>query len=192
MTLTNQRLSGKRVAILATDGFEQSELLEPRRALEAAGAHTDIVSPSRDTIRGWRHADWGSPVEVDVLLDGAEPNEYDALVLPGGVLNPDQLRINERAVEFVRSFVQSGKPVAAICHGPWTLIDADAVRGRKLTSWPSLRKDLENAGAEWVDEEVVVDQGLITSRKPDDLPAFNRELIEEIALGHGRHSSAAE
>ncbi len=193
MMLTNQRLSGKRVAILATNGFEQSELLEPRRALEAAGAHTDIVSPSRATIRGWRHTDWGSPVDVDVLLDGAEPKEYDALVLPGGVMNPDQLRANPKAVEFVRSFVQSGKPIAAICHGPWTLIDADGVRGRKLTSWPSLRKDLENAGAEWVDEEVVVDRGLVTSRKPDDLPAFNQKLIEEIAEGrHDRHSTAAE
>jgi protease I len=193
MTLVNQRLSGKRVAILATNGFEQSELLEPRRALEAAGAHTDIVSPSRAAIRGWRHTDWGSPVDVDVLLDGAEPKEYDALVLPGGVLNPDQLRINEKAVAFVSSFVQSGKPIAAICHGPWTLINADAVRGRRLTSWPSLRKDLENAGAEWVDEEVVVDHGLITSRKPDDLPAFTRKLIEEIAEGrHDHHSSAAE
>ena len=193
MTLMNQRLGGKRVAILATNGFEQSELLEPRRALEAAGARTDIVSPSRSPIRGWRHTDWGSPVDVDVLLDGAEPDEYDALVLPGGVLNPDQLRINPKAVEFVRSFVQSGKPIAAICHGPWTLIEADAVRGRKLTSWPSLRKDLENAGAEWVDEEVVLDNGLITSRKPDDLPAFNQKLIEEIAEGrHDRRNTAAE
>ncbi|HEU4578933.1 MAG TPA: type 1 glutamine amidotransferase domain-containing protein [Polyangiaceae bacterium] len=193
MTITNQRLSGKRVAILATHGFEQSELLEPRRALEAEGAHTDVVSPSRAPIRGWRHTDWGSPVDVDVLLEGAEPDEYDALVLPGGVLNPDQLRTNEKALEFVRSFVQAGKPIAAICHGPWTLIDADAVRGRKLTSWPSLRKDLENAGAEWVDEEVVVDHRLITSRKPDDLPAFNQKLIEELAEGRQiRHHSAAE
>jgi len=188
-----ERLNGKRVAILATNGFEQSELLEPRRALEAAGARTDVVSPSREAIRGWRHTDWGSPVDVDVLLEGAEPREYDALVLPGGVLNPDQLRINQRAIEFVRSFAQAGKPIGAICHGPWTLIDADAVRGRKLTSWPSLRKDLENAGAEWVDAEVVVDRGLVTSRKPDDLPAFNQKLIEEIAEGrHQRQSSAAE
>jgi protease I len=188
-----QRLNGKRVAILATNGFEQSELLEPRRALEAAGARTDIVSPSRAAIRGWRHTDWGSSVDVDVLLEGAEPREYDALVLPGGVLNPDQLRVNEHALAFVRRFVQAGKPIAAICHGPWTLINADAVQGRKLTSWPSLRKDLENAGAEWIDAEVVVDRGLITSRKPEDLPAFHRELVEEIAKGaHRRQSSAAE
>lgn len=188
-----ERLEGKRVAILATDGFEQSELLEPRRALEAAGARTDIVSPVRDSIRGWRHKDWGSPVDVDVHLEGADPGDYDALVLPGGALNPDKLRVNDRAVEFVRSFVQAGKPIAAICHGPWTLINAEAVRGRKLTSWPSLRKDLENAGAEWIDAEVVVDRGLVTSRNPDDLPAFNQKMIEEIAEGHHeRHTSAAQ
>jgi protease I len=185
------RLTGKRIAILATNGFEQSELEEPQQALEAAGAHTDVVSPVGGEIRGWKHADWGSPVTVDVTLEAAAADRYDALVLPGGVLNPDQLRMNPRAVEFVRSFVRSGKPIAAICHGPWTLIDADAVRGRKLTSWPSLRRDLENAGARWVDQQVVVDRGLVTSRKPEDLPAFNQKMIEEISAGREEHGTAA-
>jgi protease I len=185
-----ERLSGRTVAILATNGFEQSELEEPKRALEQAGAVADIVSPARGQIRGWKHADWGTPVAIDVALKEADPSHYDALVLPGGVLNPDQLRMNPAAVEFVRSFAQSGKPIAAICHGPWTLIEADAVRGRKLTSWPSLRKDLENAGATWVDQEVVVDRGLVTSRRPDDLPAFNRKMIEEIERQQERRASA--
>jgi protease I len=183
------RLTGKRIAILATNGFEQSELEVPQQGLEAAGAHTDIVAPAGAEIRGWKHTDWGSPVAVDVTLDRADPDRYDALVLPGGVMNPDQLRLNPKAVEFVRSFVRSGKPIAAICHGPWTLIDAGGVSGRKLTSWPSLRRDLENAGARWVDQQVVVDQGLVTSRKPDDLPAFNQKMIEEFA--EARHDRGA-
>jgi protease I len=182
-----EKLNGKRIAILATNGFEQSELEEPKKAVEAAGGKADVVSIQHGQIRGWQHTDWGSSVSVDVTLDRASADDYDGLVLPGGVINPDKLRMVPEAVAFVRAFFKSGKPIAAICHGPWTLIDADAVQGRKVTSWPSLRADLENAGAHWVDQQVVVDQGLITSRKPDDLPAFNRKLIEELA--EGRHSA---
>jgi deglycase len=178
-------LKGKRVAILATDGFEQSELEEPKKALEAAGASAEVVSPTKGQIRGWNHTDWGRPVAVDVELESADPTRYDALVLPGGVINPDKLRMLPQAVEFVRDFVAAKKPIAAICHGPWTLINAGGVEGRKVTSWPSLQMDLENAGATWVDQEVVVDQGLVTSRKPGDLPAFNKKMVEEIA--EGRH-----
>lgn len=187
-------LNGKRIAILATNGFEQSELEEPKKAIEAAGGRADVVSIQLGQIRGWRHTDWGSSVPVDVTLDGVNPGDYDGLVLPGGVINPDKLRMIPEAVAFVRAFSESGKPIAAICHGPWTLINAQAVRGRKLTSWPSLQVDLENAGAHWVDQQVVVDQGLITSRKPDDLPAFNRKLIEAFAAGahKGNKQSAAE
>jgi protease I len=179
-TMADQ-LKGKRVAILATNGFEQSELEEPKRALEAAGAKADVIAPKSGHIRGWKHKDWGENVAVDVVLDQADPNQYDALVLPGGVINPDQLRMLPQAVEFVRAFGAARKPIAAICHGPWTLIDADLVRGRKVTSWPSLRADLQNAGAEWKDQQVVVEGGLITSRKPDDLPAFNEAIVKEIA-----------
>lgn len=186
-----QSLNGKRIAILATHGFEQSELEEPKKALEAAGARAEVIAPSAGKIRGWKHKDWGTEVPVDVALDQADPAAYEGLVLPGGVLNPDQLRMNPKAVEFVGSFVRSGKPIAAICHGPWTLINAGGVRGRKMTSWPSLAADLQNAGAQWVDQEVVTDQGLVTSRKPDDLPAFNRKMIEEFAEGrHQRHVAA--
>jgi protease I len=185
-----ERLKGKRVAILATNGFEQSELEEPKKALEAAGARADVVSLHQGQIRGWKHTDWGSSVAVDATVDSVSPDQYDGLVLPGGVINPDKLRMDEKAVGFVRDFVKSGKPIAAICHGPWTLINAGGVSGRKLTSWPSLQADLTNAGAHWVDQQVVVDQGLVTSRTPDDLPAFNRKLIEELAEGrHGRRSS---
>jgi protease I len=179
-------LSGKRVAILATDGFEQAELEEPKKALEAAGARAEVVSPAEKQIKGWNHTDWGTPVAVDVALDRADPESYDALLLPGGVINPDKLRMLPKAVAFVRSFLDAKKPIAAICHGPWTLIDAGGVRGRRLTSWPSLRSDLINAGAEWLDQEVVVDKGIVTSRKPDDIPAFNRKMIEEFA--EGRHA----
>jgi protease I len=191
-----EKLNGKRIAILATNGFEQSELEEPKKAIEAAGGRADVVSLQQGQIRGWQHTDWGSSVPVDVTVDSANADQYDALVLPGGVINPDKLRLHPDAVSFVRAFVKSGKPIAAICHGPWTLINAGGVQGRKLTSWPSLQLDLENAGAHWVDQRVVVDQGLITSRKPDDLPAFNRRLIEVIAE-HGRaggrdRQSAAE
>jgi protease I len=174
-------LKGIRVAILATDGFEQSELTEPKKALEEAGATTEVVSPKDDRVRGWKHKDWGSDVEVDRALSHADPKDYDALVLPGGVMNPDALRWNPKAVAFVRSFFEAGKPVGAICHGPWTVIESGNARGHRMTSWPSLRTDITNAGAEWVDEEVVVDGRLVTSRKPDDLPAFNRELVKLFA-----------
>jgi len=181
-----RKIEGLRVAILATDGFEQSELFDPKKALEDAGARAEVVSPRPDEIRAWKHDDWGKKIAVDVLLEHADAGRYDALLLPGGVMNPDRLRMNPDAVAFVRHFVEAGKPIAAICHGPWTLIEAGAVRGRRMTSWPSLRTDLRNAGAEWVDEEVVVDDGLVTSRKPDDLPAFSRKMLEE--FWEGRHA----
>lgn len=170
-------LKDKRVAILVADGFEQVELTAPRKALDQAGAQTQIVSGSDGEVQGWKHFDKADRFKVDVPLDSADAEDFDALLLPGGVANPDQLRMNPRAVAFVRAFFESGKPIAAICHGPWTLIDAGAVRGRRLTSWPSLKADLINAGAEWTDEEVVVDGGLVSSRKPQDIPAFNREMI---------------
>jgi protease I len=179
----NHDLSGKKVAILVTNGFEEVELTEPKRALEEAGAQTAIISPDTGTVMSWESKNWGSKFAVDVPLAQARPTQYDALVLPGGVMNPDKLRMDEQAVAFIRAFFDMGKPVAAICHGPWTLIEAGVVEGRKLTSYPSLRTDLINAGANWVDEEVVVDNGLVTSRNPDDLPAFNRKLVEEIAEG---------
>lgn len=170
-------LQGKTVAILVADGFEQSELLEPRKALDAAGATTQIVSPADGKVHGWNHKDWGEEVDVDVPLSSAKAEDFDALLLPGGVMNPDHLRMDPAAVKFVKHFVDAGKPVAAICHGPWTLLEAGGVGGRTLTSWPSLRTDLKNAGAIWVDREVVSDGMLVTSRKPDDIPAFNREMI---------------
>jgi protease I len=181
-------IEGMRVAILATEGFEQAELFEPKEALEDAGATAEVVSPKTGKIRAWKDGDWGKKVDVNVPLDEADAGRYDALLLPGGVMNPDKLRMDPRAVSFVRSFVDAGKPIAAICHGPWTLIEAGAVRGRRMTSWPSLQTDLKNAGAQWVDEAVVVDQGLVTSRKPDDIPAFNRKMLEE--FGEGRHARA--
>ena len=183
--MATEKLSGKRVAILATDGVEEVELVEPRKALEAAGARTSLVSPQRDRIKAWRHDHWGNELRVDVPLEQARADDFDALLLPGGVINPDKLRMNERAVRFVKSFFQAGKPVAAICHGPWMLVEADVVRGRTVTSWASLHTDLRNAGADWVDREVVTDEGLVTSRKPDDIPAFNRKMIEE--FGEGVH-----
>jgi protease I len=176
-----QKLSDKKVAILVADGFEQVELTEPKKAMEQAGAVTHIVSPNTDQVKGWNHTEWGDVFPVDVVLDQANPDDYDALLLPGGVMNPDRLRRNERALQFVRAFFDSDKPVAAICHGPWTLIDAAVVRGRRLTSYESIQTDLKNAGANWVDEEVVVDKGLVTSRKPDDIPAFNRKIIDVFA-----------
>ena len=184
-----QNLKGKRVAILATDGFEQVELTEPKKALEQAGATTEVISPKSGEIRGWKSKDWGDSVKVDKTLTNANPSDYDALVLPGGVANPDNLRMDEKAVRFVKDFAQSGKPVAAICHGPWTLVEAGVVKGHTLTSWPSLKTDLKNAGANWVDKDVVMDGNFITSRKPDDLPAFNKKVIEEIA--DGKHLKAA-
>jgi|SRR6266508_1479338 len=180
-------LNGKKIAILVTDGFEQVELTEPKRALEQVGARTQIVSPANGNVKGWNHTEWGDQFPVDVPLERANPNDYDGLLLPGGVMNPDKLRMNKQAVQFVRAFFDAGKPVAAICHGPWTLIDAGVVGGRTLTSYPSLQTDLKNAGARWVNDEVVVDNGLVTSRKPDDLPAFNRKMIEE--FGEGRHAA---
>jgi protease I len=183
MATNTPSLSGKRVAILATDGVEQVELTEPRKALDAAGATTKVVSPKSGSIKGWNHTEWGDPIKVDVTLDNASPDDYDALLLPGGVMNPDHLRMNENAVNFVRAFFEAGKPVAAICHGPWLLVEADVVRGRNVTSWPSLQTDLRNAGANWTDSQVVTDHGLVTSRKPDDIPAFNRKMIEEFAEG---------
>lgn len=187
------KLSGKKVAILATDGFEEVELTSPREALKNAGATVHIVSPDekgKGKIRSWDETDWGSEFDVDVKLKNAKPDDYDALMLPGGVLNPDQLRQNEDAVDFVRSFFEAGKPVAAICHGPQILIEADVVNGRKMTCYPSVKTDLINAGANYVDQEVVVDEGLVTSRKPDDLDAFNRKMVEEI--GEGVHEEQAQ
>jgi protease I len=180
-----QSLRGKRVAILVENGFEQAELLEPRKALMDAGAEAVVVSPQQSQVKAWNEKDWGQTVPVDVSLDSARPEDYDALVLPGGVMNPDKLRINRKAVEFVRAFVDAGKPIAAICHGPWTLIEAGGVAGRKMTSYPSLQNDLRNAGANWIDQEVVVYNGLVTSRNVPDIPAFNRKMIEEI--GEGTH-----
>jgi protease I len=182
-------LSGKKVAILVADGFEQVEMTEPRKALEQAGAGTDLISPNPDKVRGWQHTQWGDDFKVDVRLDDADADDYDALVLPGGVMNPDKLRQIPQAVAFIRAFADAGKPISAICHGPWPLIDAGIVRGREMTSYPSIKTDLLNGGARWVDREVVVDNGLVTSRKPDDLPAFNRKMLEEIA--EGIHATAS-
>ncbi len=182
---------GKRVAILATDGFEQVELTEPLNRLREAGAQVEVVSPRGGQIQGMDHQEKGQMVMVDLTLDQADPQNYDCLVLPGGVANPDSLRMNKEAVDFVEYFNQTGKLVAAICHGPWTLIEADMVRGRTMTSWPSLKTDLRNAGATWVDQEVVVDGNLITSRKPDDLGAFCDEIIHAMSV-HGATVMAAE
>lgn len=184
--MSQDKLSGKTIAVLATDGFEQSELEKPVEALRQAGATVLIVSPKDGDIQGWEHHDKGRKVAVDRPLAGARAEDYDGIVLPGGVINPDALRIEPEAIAFIRSFADAGKPIAAICHGPWTLINAEAVEGRRMTSWPSLQADLENAGARWVDEEVVVDQGLVTSRNPDDLPAFCEKMIEEFAEGPHR------
>lgn len=177
------KLKGKRVAILATDGFEQSELFSPKEALEKNGASVDIVSDHPGEIKGWKDGNWGKSIAVDKTLDNTNETYYNALMLPGGVMNPDKMRTNKKATEFVRSFFRSGKPVSAICHAPQLLIEAGVVENRKLTSWPSLRTDLENAGAKWYNEEVVVDNGLVTSRNPEDLPAFNKKMVEEIYEG---------
>jgi protease I len=176
--MNSNTLNGLRIAILATDGFEQSELLEPRKALDEAGADTDIVSLKEGTVRGWNHKDWGQNVAVDETLDDVDPKDYDALVLPGGVMNPDALRMQPKAIAFVKAFFDGNKPVAAICHGPWTIIEAGAAKGRQMTSWPSLKTDIVNSGGKWLDQEVVVDKNLVTSRKPDDLPAFNRAIVK--------------
>jgi protease I len=180
------QLKGKRVAALATHGFEQDELLKPRAALQEAGAIVDVISPDTGKIRGWHHTKWGEEVAIDRSLSQANAQDYDALLLPGGVMNPDRLRMNPQAVQFVKRFFDDGKPIAVICHGPWTLVEANVVRGLTMTSWPSLKTDLTNAGARWVDQEVVVDRGIVSSRKPDDIPAFNRKMIEEFVEGvHG-------
>ena len=181
----DEPLNGKKIAILVDNGFEQVEMTGPREALQTAGAQTELISPQDKTVQGMKHADRGDKFPVDVPLKKAKPDDYDALVLPGGVANPDSLRINPDAVKFVKSFVDAGKPIAAICHGPWTLIEVGAAKGRIMTSWPSLKTDLRNAGATWVDQEVVVDRGLVTSRKPEDIPAFNQKMIEE--FGEGNH-----
>jgi len=178
-----QELDGKKVAILVEKGFEHEEMTRPREALEQAGAHTDLISPQSGKVKSWEHTDWGDEYPVDVALNAANADDYDALLLPGGVMNPDYLRRSSAAIQFVRAFFDAGKPVAAICHAPWMLIEAGVVSGRRLTSYPSLKTDLKNAGANWVDEEVVVDNGLVTSRKPDDIPAFTRKVIEEIVEG---------
>lgn len=188
--MNQNTLSGKRIAILTAEGFEQPELEKPREALDQAGARTEIVSPKDGQIRAWDQTDWGDTFDVDVKLDDASAENYDGLLLPGGVLNPDKLRQVPAAIEFVRAFFKAGKPVAAICHGPQMLIEADVVRGRKLTSYNSIKRDLMNAGANWVDAPVVTDRGLVTSRKPDDIPQFNTKMIEEFA--EGEHAGQRE
>ena len=189
---TEGKLHGKRVAILATDGVEQVELIEPRKALIEAGATTVIVSPKAQSIQGYQHDQKGDEIAVDQSLDSARESEFDALLLPGGVMNPDQLRQDKKAVDFVRHFFEAGKPVAAICHGPWLLVEAGVIQGRTLTSWPSLKTDIRNAGGDWVDRQVISDEGLVTSRKPEDIPAFNAKMIEEFAEGvhEGQRGSA--
>ena len=179
----DKTLEGKHVALVATDGFEQSELFEPLRALQDAGADVDIISLKAGEIKGWQKGNWGKPIKVDVTVDQADAESYDALLLPGGVMNPDKLRDDENVVQFVQKFVDAGKPIAAICHGPQTLIETGMLRGRKMTSYHSLRTDMFNAGADWMDTVVVVDNGLVTSRKPDDIPAFNAKMIEVFAAG---------
>jgi deglycase len=184
-------MRGIKVAILVTDGFEQVELTEPRKALDQAGAQTSIVSPKEDKVRGWKFKEWGDELPVDVHLSDAKPDNFDALLLPGGVINPDKLRMIPKAVEFVKAFFDANKPVAAICHGPWSVIEAGAARGRRIASWPSIKTDLRNAGAEWADEEAVVDGNLVTSRNPDDIPAFNREMIKLFGTARERTRRAA-
>lgn len=186
-----KELTGLKVAILVDDGFEQVELTEPRQALDDAGATTQIVSPRDQQVRGWKFTEWGDSLPVDVALDGANPQDFDALLLPGGVINPDSLRTQPKAVAFIQAFFDAGKPVGAICHGPWTIIEAGAARGRQIAAWPSLKTDLRNAGAEWMDQEVVVDGNLVSSRMPDDIPAFNRALIARIGQGKAPARQAA-
>jgi len=183
-------LEGMKVAILVADGFEQVELTEPKKALEEAGATIQIVSPAEGEVQGWNHDEKADKFPVNMPLDRARSDDYDALMLPGGVRNPDQLRTITRAIEFIDGFFATGKPVAAICHAPWTLIDAGVVKGKTITSWPSLKTDLMNAGANWVDRQVVAEKGLVTSRKPDDIPAFNQRMIEEFAEGRHRRKRA--
>ncbi len=178
---SDRNLKDMKIAILVTDGFEQSEMTEPKKALEKVGAKPHIISPNQSSVKGWQHKTWGDEFPVDVNLDKAKPEQYEALVLPGGVMNPDKLRLSEKAIAFIKHFVDKHKPIAAICHGPWTLINAHGVKGKTLTSWPSIKADLQNAGAHWQDKEVVRDENLVTSRKPDDLPAFNEQMIDLFA-----------
>ena len=189
--MASENLKGKRVAILVTDGFEQAELVKPREALDQAGAKTQIVSPKDGKVRGWKHTEWGDELPVDVKLDQAKGEDFDALLLPGGVINPDKLRMEPKAVNFVKSFFEANKPVAAICHGPWTIVEAGVARGRRIASWPSLKTDIRNAGAEWVDSEAVTDGNLVSARNPDDIPAFNRAMIELFSQGAQRVRPAA-
>jgi protease I len=186
----NTDLKGKRIAILATDGFEQAELLEPKLAMERAGAQTQVISIKTGNIKGWDVDKWGKEVAVDLTVDSADPNQYDALLLPGGVMNPDKLRTEPKAVEFAKSFFHAEKPVAAICHGPWLLVEAGVVGGKTLTSWPSLKTDIRNAGGNWVDKEVVLEGKLVTSRKPADIPAFNEQFIQLVAQSQGAAKAA--
>lgn len=179
--MKSKSLKNKRIAILATNGFEKSELFDPKKNVEAAGAKVDVISLKSGKIKSWDKKDWGKSVEVDCTVNLASSEDYDGLLLPGGVMNPDTLRISKDAIEFIKEFVDAGKPIGAICHGSWTLIETGAVTGRTMTSWPSLKTDLENAGATWVDKEVVVDGTLVTSRKPDDIPAFSAKFIELVA-----------
>ena len=182
-----QPLTGMRIAILATDGVEQVELLKPREALQQAGAQTDVIAPKEGSIKGWNHTEWGQQIPVDRPLSQATASNYDALMLPGGVMNPDHLRQDRKAVQFVKAFFDAHKPVAAICHAPWMLVEANVLEGRRVTSWPSLETDIRNAGGFWVDEPVVVDNGLVTSRKPDDIPAFNEQMVATMAQGVHAH-----
>jgi protease I len=183
-------LQGKKIAFIATEGVEEVELTEPWKAVEEAGGQPELISIEDGEVQAWEHFDKGGSFKVDKTIEEAQPSDYDGLVLPGGVANPDRLRTDENVVSFIRDFAASGKPIGVICHGPWTLIEAGVLEGRKVTSWPSLQTDLRNAGANWVDEEVVVDQGLVSSRNPDDLPAFNAKIVEEFA--EGRHAKSAE
>jgi protease I len=186
------KLQGKKIAIVATDGFEQVELTEPKKALEAAGATVDVISPKAGEIKGRKFTDWGDRTKVDKTLDDAKPTDYDGLVLPGGQINPDKLRIEPKAVAFVTEFFNSGKPIGAICHGPWMLVEAGVVKKKTLTSWPSVRTDIRNAGGHWVDEEVVTDGNLTTSRNPDDIPAFSKRLIQEFSQGKQAQATQQE
>lgn len=183
------QITQAKIAILSTNGFEQSELQSPLEALRKAGAEVTVIAPEGPTIRGWKNGDWGDKVDVDCTLAEANADDFDAVVLPGGVINPDQLRVNDHAIRFVTRMVESGRIVAAICHAPWILINADVVKGRKMTSYPSVRKDLENAGADWSDAPVVVDDGIVTSRSPADLDSFNAKIIEEIREGTHRRAA---
>ncbi len=178
-----KQLEGKRIAALFTDGVEQVEFTKPAEALRKAGATVVVVAPHGDKIKAWNHTDWGDQIDVDETLDSADPNTFDALLLPGGVMNPDKLRQIPEAVDFVSSMIANGKPIAAICHGPWMLVETGVTRGRTLTSWPSLQTDIRNAGGQWVDEEVVYDDGIVTSRNPDDIPAFNQRMLDVFAQG---------